>query len=140
MEQRLSVITLGVESLSKAKKFYTEGLGWKLSSHSQEGFAVFQIGGMVFALYPKQALAQEVSRPVVQGFSGLTLAYNARSKAGVDATLDLAQDAGATILRKAEDNFWGGYSGYFSDLDGHVFEVAWNPFWPLDEHGNIDVS
>ncbi|MCP5322989.1 MAG: VOC family protein [Candidatus Paracaedibacteraceae bacterium] len=140
MEQRLSVITLGVESLSKAKQFYTEGLGWKLSPNSQEGFAVFQIGGMLFALYPKQALAEEVNIPVAKGFSGITLAYNVRRKADVDATLSLAQDAGATILKKAEATFWGGYSGYFSDLDGHVFEIAWNPFWPLDEHGNIDVS
>lgn len=140
MEQRLSVITLGVSSLEAAKTFYTKGLGWSLAKRSEESLTVFQLGGLALCLFEKESLEKDVTLPVVNGFSGITLAYNTRTKEEVDIVLHKAQKAGAKIIKPAQDVFWGGYSGYFSDLDGHVFEVAWNPFWPLDEKGNIDVS
>lgn len=140
MEQRLSIITLGVANLDAAKQFYSSGLGWSVAKKSEEAIVVFQIGGMALSLFEKNALAKDVTLPVVNGFSGITLAYNARTKAEVDSVLQQAQAAGGKLIKPAQDVFWGGYSGYFSDLDGHVFEVAWNPFWPLDAQGNIDVS
>jgi uncharacterized protein len=140
LEQRLSVITLGVHNLAASKAFYTNGLGWNLAKKSQDALAVFQLGGIALCLFEKQALLEDVGLALEGGFSGITLAYNARSKTEVDSVLLQAKNAGGHSIKPAQDVFWGGYSGYFSDLDGHVFEVAWNPFWPLDERGNIDVS
>ena len=140
MEQRLSVITLGVEDLERSKDFYQNTLGWKVAQKSQEEIVLFQIGGMVLALYPKADLAQDACLPLGAGFGGITLAYNAKSKQEVDQILEQVQKEGGHILKAAQDVFWGGYSGYFQDPDGYPFEVAWNPFWPLDDQGNIDVS
>lgn len=140
MEQRLSLITLGVKDLEKSKAFYMTGLGWALSPKSQGDLVVFQIGGMALALYPRDELSQDVNLPLGQGFGGITLAYNARSETEVDHVMNLAGQAGATILKPAQATFWGGYAGYFTDPDGYPFEIAYNPFWPLDAAGNLEIS
>ena len=139
MDQRVSLITLGVADLDRSLRFYG-ALGWK-RGNTDEGVAFFQIPGAVFALWSRAALAAD-ARVADTGasFGGIALAYNARSKAEVDAVLAEAVAAGATILKPAEDVFWGGYSGYFADPDGHPWEVAWNPGWSLDEEGRVSLS
>jgi uncharacterized protein len=139
MEQRISLITLGVADLERSRTFY-ERLGWQRSVRSAEGIAFFQAGGMALALYPRAELAQDAGVPAQsQGFSGFTLAFNARSRAEVDAVLAEAQAAGATILKPGQDAFWGGYSGYFADPDGFPWEVAWNPSFPIADDGSISL-
>jgi uncharacterized protein len=139
MEQRISLITLGVADLERSRSFY-ERLGWQRSVRSAEGIAFFQAGGMALALYPRAELAQDAGVPAQsQGFSGFTLAFNARSRAEVDAVLAEAQAAGATILKRGQDAFWGGYSGYFADPDGFPWEVAWNPSFPIADDGSISL-
>ena len=137
MEQRLSLVTLGVADLGRSRAFY-EGLGWRRSARKFEGVAFFQTGGAAFALYPRDALAGDTqASPEGGGFPSFTLAYNARSRDEVDAVLAEAVKAGATLRKPARDVFWGGYSGYFADPDGFLWEVAWNPFFPLDGDGNL---
>lgn len=138
MQQRLTLITLGVHDLSRALQFYEQGLGWKKSAASQDGMALFSLGGIVLSLYSRADLAEDAQVPAEgSGFRGITLAYNARDREEVDAVLKLAEQAGAEIIKQAQDVFWGGYSGYFRDLDGHLFEVAHNPFWELNERGDV---
>ncbi len=137
MQPRLSLVTLGVESVTRARAFY-EALGFKASSASQEGVAFFRAGGVVLGLYGREALAADAgvaSRG--SGFRGVALAHNCRSQAEVDAVLAEAVRCGATLIEAAREVFWGGYSGYFADPDGHLWEVAFNPHWPLDEGGAI---
>ncbi len=139
MEQRLSLITLGVEDVAAARSFY-ERLGWRAAPPSTEQVAFFQMGGMILGLYGRDPLAADAGLPAEgTGFRGVALAYNARDKAGVDAALETARKAGATIVKPAETVFWGGYSGYFADPDGHLWEVAWNPAFPIDDGGNISL-
>lgn len=139
MEQRLSVVTLGVADLERARRFYEEGLGWRRANRHPE-VAFFQIGGAVMALYARSALAEDARVPKEgTGFGGITLAYCTRTREEVDAVLRQAEAAGARILKPAENVFWGGYSGYFADPDGHPWEVAWNPEWPLAEDGSIEL-
>ncbi|MDI9319425.1 MAG: VOC family protein [Phycisphaerales bacterium] len=138
MRQKLNIITLGVSDFKKALHFYEVGLGWKKSPFSQDDIAFFPLGGMVLALYPRHLLAEDAqvaNEPT--GFSGVTIAYNARSEAEVDEVLAKVEQLGARIIKQAQKVFWGGYSGYFKDLDGHLFEVAFNPFWELDENDNL---
>lgn len=140
MEQRVSFVTLGVRDLVAARAFYAR-LGWRESSSSQDGVAFFDAGGVVFALYGWDALAEDAA--VVEkgvpadgaGFRGVALAHNVADKEDVAAVLAEAEAAGATIVKPAADVFWGGHSGYFADPEGHLWEVAWNPFMPLDENG-----
>ncbi|ETW95476.1 MAG: glyoxalase [Candidatus Entotheonella factor] len=116
MEQRISMITLGVSDLVRSRRFYEEGLGWRPSSGSNEQIVFFQVGGMVLGLYPRSALAEEANLPNDgTGFGGMALAYNVRQREEVDAALAEAQAAGAAILKLAEEVHWGGYSGYFAD-------------------------
>jgi predicted lactoylglutathione lyase len=138
VEQRLSVVTLGVSDLGRARRFY-EALGWK-RGNTDDGVAFFQIPGAVLALWSREALAAEAGLVDNGGFGGISLSYNARSKADVDTVLAEAKAVGAKILRPAADTFWGGYSGYFADPDGHPWEVAWNPSWSLDKHGRVSLS
>lgn len=138
MRQKLNLITLGVDDLESAVSFYEKGLGWKKSEKSMDGFALFPLGGITLALYPRQELADDVTieyQPT--NFSGLTLSYNAKSEKEVDDVLKEVERLGATIIKPAQRVFWGGYSGYFKDLDGHVIEVAHNPFWGFDENDNL---
>ena len=138
MRQKLTLITLGVDNLEKAQNFYEKGLGWKKSSGSTENLVVFSLGGIGLALYPRKLLAEDATVDGAgSGFSGVTLSYNAKNEDEVDAVLTEVKKLGATIVKPAQKAFWGGYSGYFKDLDGHLIEVAFNPFWELDEEGNL---
>lgn len=140
MEQRISLITLGVTDLARSRHFYEHGLGWQPSSASNEQVTFFQTGGMVFALYGKTALAQDAHLPKEgTGFGGIVLAYNVRQCEEVDAVLAEAQAAGATMLTPAAETDWGGYAGYFADLDGYPWEVAWNPHFPLLDDGSVQL-
>ena len=137
MEQRVSIITLGVADLGRSREFY-ERLGWRRSMAKEEGIVFFQAGGMALALYPRSELAKDANIAADgQGFNGVALAYNARTREEVDSVLVEAKVAGARILKPAEQAFWGGYSGYFSDPDGFLWEVAWNPSFPIAEDGSI---
>jgi catechol 2,3-dioxygenase-like lactoylglutathione lyase family enzyme len=139
MEQRVSLITLGVASLDRSREFY-ERLGWKRSMTNAEGIVFFQTGGMAMALFPREELAKDANlHPDVNGFQGIALAYNARTRAEVDSVLREAEAAGATLAKAAQEAFWGGYSGYFTDPDGFLWEVAWNPAFPIAEDGSIRI-
>lgn len=140
MEPRLSLITLGVSNMAKSRAFY-ERLGWHASTQSNENVTFFQAGGVIFGLFGHAALAKDaaVKDTGMPEFRGVTIAYNGRDKAEVDAVLKEAEAAGAKIIKPAEDVFWGGYSGYFADPDGHLWEVAWNPFFPIAEDGSITL-
>jgi catechol 2,3-dioxygenase-like lactoylglutathione lyase family enzyme len=136
MEPRISLVTLGVADMGRARRFY-EALGWRASGPG-EGVTFFQAGGMILSLYGRAALAEDAHLLAEgAGFGGATLGYNVRERADVDRTLEEARAAGATILKPAEDVFWGGYSGYFADPDGHPWEVAWNPHFPILDDGTI---
>ncbi|CAN5911701.1 VOC family protein [soil metagenome] len=138
MEPRISLVTLGVTDLERAIAFYRDGLGWPMSGMSNEDIAFFKTGGAVLALYSRKALAEDVqTAPEGRGFSGFTLAHNVAKKEQVDSVLAEASAVGATVVKEAEDVFWGGRSGYFADPDEHLWEVAWNPFAPLAEDGTI---
>ena len=138
MEPRLNIITLGVANLQASRDFYEKGLGWKPSSASSEEIVFFQLGGIVLALYPNDKLAEDaLQNSLGSGFKGMTLAQNVPAKEDVAIVLHHAQQAGATIVKEAQDVFWGGHSGYFSDLDGHLWEVAYNPFCAMNERGEL---
>ncbi|MGO4536661.1 VOC family protein [Leifsonia sp. 2MCAF36] len=139
MDQRISLITLGVADLRRARTFYEDGLGWR-PVDSPEGVVFYQLPGMAFALFGRDDLAEDARLNIDGSFSGITLACNQRSEADVDRVLEQAEAAGARILKPAERVFWGGYSGYFADLDGHVWEVAFNPGWTLAEDGTLTVG
>ncbi len=139
MEQRISLITLGVADLDASRSFY-ERLGWTRSVARSEGVVFFQVGGMALALYPRQALADDLGIQLEPPRScGVTLAHNLRNRAEVDRALAEAVDAGATLLKSGADVFWGGYVGYFADPDGFAWEVAWNPHFLLDDEGRIKL-
>jgi catechol 2,3-dioxygenase-like lactoylglutathione lyase family enzyme len=140
MEQRLSLVTLGVADLGRARRFYEDGLGWKRGNDNPD-VAFYQMPGGILALWSRTALAADAHvADTGAAFGGVALAYNARSKAEVDTVLAEAEAAGARLLKPAEDVFWGGYSGYFADPDGHVWEVAWNPFWRIDADGRVTLA
>lgn len=140
MRQKLNLITLGVNNFRKSLEFYEKGLGWKKSEASSDDLALFPLGGMTLALYPRQELAEDAMLINTKcNFSGLTLSYNAKSEKEVDDVLEQVKKLGATIVKPAQKVFWGGYSGYFKDLDEHLFEVAYNPFWKLDENDNLKL-
>jgi len=139
MEQRLSLVTCAVADLDRSVAFY-EALGWSRAMRQAEGVAFFQCGGIGFALYPADALSRDLGgHPLGVGMGRVTLAYNTRSEAEVDTVLSEAAAAGAEIVKPAEAMFWGGYAGYFADPDGHLWEVAWNPGFPLDDAGAISL-
>ena len=140
MRQKLNLITLGVNDFDRSVAFFEKGLGWKKSSASVSELALFPLGGIVLALHPRKDLAADVSvSPEGSGFSGITLSYNAKSETEVDEVLEKVRKLGASIIKPAQKVYWGGYSGYFKDLDGHLFEVAHNPFWDLDEQNNLKL-
>ncbi|WNG89382.1 VOC family protein [Mycobacterium sp. ITM-2016-00317] len=138
MEQRISLITLGVDDLDRARRFYEQGLGW-VPAAAPEGVVFYQLPGIAFALFGRADLAEDAHHPVDGRFSGITIAINQRTEADVDAVLAQAEAAGATILKPAERVFWGGYSGYFADPDGHVWEVARNPEWTINDDGTLTI-
>ena len=139
MEQRFSLITLGVRSVEASAAFF-ERLGWRRLVKAAEGVAFFQCGGVALSLYPRAELAADAGTEVDDGgASAFSIAYNTRSKDEVDAVLAEAEAAGARVARRGREMPWGGYSGYFRDLDGHLWEVAWNPGFPLGEHGALSL-
>jgi catechol 2,3-dioxygenase-like lactoylglutathione lyase family enzyme len=140
MRQKLHLITLGVDDLQKSLDFYEKGLGWKKSGKSMDNFALFDLGGIILALHPRHELADDTTlkyQPTT--FSGLTISHNTKSEKEVDEILKKVAKLGATIVKPAQKVYWGGYSGYFKDPDGHLFEVAYNPFWEFDENGNVKL-
>ncbi len=140
MEPRITLITLGVQDLARSLAFYRDGLGLTPSSASMDEIAFIRMGGVVLALYPRPALAEDACVPdEPSGFRGITLAHNVRERDEVDHTLAEAARAGATLLKPAHDAFWGGRSGYFSDPDGHLWEVAWNPGLPIGPDGHMTL-
>ena len=139
MEPRLSLVTLGVDDLGRARSFY-EALGWRASPVSQGDVVFFQLNGLALALYPRALLAEDAAVPDGEpGFSGMTLAHNCRSERDVDTVYAEALQAGARGVKPPAKTFWGGYSGYFADPEGHLWEVAHNPFFPLDAAGNLSL-
>lgn len=138
MRQKLNLITLGVDDFERAVNFYENGLGWKKSDQSVEGLALFPLGGMILALHPRHELEKDTTLSYQPSqFSGITISYNAKSEQEVDEVLQTVTGLDATIVKPAQKVYWGGCSGYFKDLDGYLFEVAYNPFWPLDADDNI---
>jgi hypothetical protein len=135
MEPRISIVTLGVHDFDRAVAFYRDGLDFPQRDPDPDAdIAFFDLDGVTLALYPRDALADDATVPADgTGFAGVTLAHNVASKDCVDAVLDEAETAGATIVKPAQDVFWGGYSGYFADPDDHLWEVAWNPDWDVDD-------
>jgi uncharacterized protein len=135
----ITLITLGVEDLSRARAFYAV-LGWKESAQSSDSVVFFQMNGAVMGLFPLAELAKDQGRPGAPlGKGAITLAQNFATEAEVDTAFEAALAAGATAVKRPEKVFWGGYSGYWADLDGHVWEVAMNPFWPLAEDGSLTL-
>ena len=134
---RIHIVTLGVSDLSRARYFY-EALGWKTSSASNENIVFLKGGAGVLALYGRAALAEDaLTEDLPSGFAGVTLARNASSKAEVDAWFAAAEAAGARAIKPPQEAFWGGYSSYIADPDGHVWEFAFNPYFVFDDHGNL---
>lgn len=141
MRPRISIVTLGVENLERSLRFYRDGLGFPTTWGTDRGVIFFQTEGTCLALYPLESLAEDVSGKfggTRSGFSGITLAHNVREKEEVDSVLARAERAGAVIEKPAQDAFWGGYSGYFSDPDGHLWEVAWGAF-DFNEDGSLNI-
>jgi catechol 2,3-dioxygenase-like lactoylglutathione lyase family enzyme len=138
MEQRVSLCTLGVRDLARARTFY-EALGWRTGAAPGDDVAFFQAGGMVLALWDRAKLAQDSGVEDAGGWGGVTLAHNVGSPQEVDRVIAEAEAAGARIARHGAPTFWGGYSGVFADPDGHPWEVAHNPHWRLDEEGRVTL-
>ncbi len=137
--QRVTLITLGVAEMDRARAFYAR-LGWQEHRDSQPGVAFFQMQGQALALFGLADLAADQGRPGASlGSGAVTLAQNFATEAEVDAAFAAALSAGATALKPPEKVFWGGYSGYWADPDGHVWEVAMNPFWPLNDDGSLTL-
>ena len=136
MEQRVSLITLGVTDLARARSFY-EGLGWSTRADPGDDVVFFQAGCMVVALWDRARLAADSGVEEGSGWGGITLAHNVRSPAEVDEVIEQARAAGATIARPGAPTFWGGYSGVFIYPDGHPWEIAHNPHWRLADDGSV---
>ncbi len=139
MKQRVSLVTLGVSDLERARAFY-EALGWNTGARAGEDVVFFQAGDMILALWDRARLAEDSTVEDGGGWGGVTLALNFGSAAEVDATIEEARAAGARIGREPAETFWGGYSGVFVDPDGHPWEVAHNPHWRIDAEGGVYLS
>jgi catechol 2,3-dioxygenase-like lactoylglutathione lyase family enzyme len=138
---RISIVTLGVDDVARSKAFY-EALGWVVAGTVGDEICWFRTADSYLGLFDRESLARDAglrSEPTAE-FGGITLAINVESEAAVDAAFEAAQAAGARILKPAEGTDWGGYSGYFADPDGHPWEVAHNPSFPIDEDGRITIS
>ena len=142
MEPRISIITLGVADLPRAIRFYRDGLGFPTDAKDDAGIAFFRTAGTRLALYSRLALAEDIAHGMplsTGGFGGITLAHNVRKKEEVAAVLALAERAGGKIVKPVQDVFWGGYSGYFSDLDGYCWEVAWASTFTFEDSGALVI-
>jgi uncharacterized protein len=140
MEQRVSLITLGVRDLARARAFY-EAIGWRTNAAPDDDVVFFQAGGMIVALWGRDQLAEDTGvEDDGAGWDGITLAYNTRSPEEVDAVVQEVAGAGGIVLRPGAETFWGGYSGSFADPEGHPWEVAHNPHWTLAEDGSVSLG
>ncbi len=134
MEQRLTLITLGVRNLQRAREFYQNVFGWQPTESDSEGIVFFQLNGMQLALFPQESLADDAGvSPEGSGFKKFSLAYNVRSEQEVDELVAQLEEKGATVVKRPEKVFWGGYSSYISDPDDNLWEIAYNPFLLPDE-------
>ena len=143
MEPRISIITLGVADLARAVRFYRDGLGFPTKYKDGDGIAFFQNGGTRLALFPRKPLAEDIASdvdPGKPGFGGITLAHAVRSREEVAQVLALAERSGATIVKPAQDSFWGGHHGYFCDPDGHYWEILWGPMFSIDANGAVVIE
>ena len=138
MEQRLSLVTLGVANLARARAFY-EALGWQSGADPGDDVVFFQAGGMIVGLWSRAELAADSGVEDPGGWGGITLAHNVRSPEEVDRVLEEARAAGAEIRREGAATFWGGYSGLFADPDGHPWEIAHNPSWTIGDDGRLEI-
>jgi hypothetical protein len=138
MEQRVSLITLGVRDLARARAFY-EALGWRSGAEEADDVVFFQAGGMVLALWDRAKLAEDSCVEDSGGWGGITPAHNVRSPAEVDAVIEEARAAGAEIVREPAEAFWGGYTAAFTDPDGHPWEIAHNPRWTITDDGRTEL-
>lgn len=138
MEQRVSLVTLGVRDLARARAFY-EALGWTSGANPADDVVFFQAGGMIVSLWGRDQLAKDTVVEDSGGWGGVTLAYNTRSPAEVDAVLEEVRRAGGTVTREGGETFWGGYSGAFADTEGHPWEVAHNPNWTVHDDGSVSL-
>ena len=144
MDQRVSLITLGVRNMKRARRFYERGLGWKAASISSDCIAFYQLSGaVVLSLYGLNELARDANQAApaagAEGFSGVALAHNLTDPGAVDQLLNRVARHGGIVTRPARETSWGGYAGYFCDPDGHVWEVAWNPHFRLGADGGLDL-
>ena len=139
MEQRLSLVTLGVKDLPRARRFY-EALGWTTGAAPDDDVVFFQAGGMIVALWDRAKLEEDSGVTDTGGWGGIALAYNTRSPAEVDAVIEEARAAGARIPREPGESFWGGYTGIFIDPEGHPWEVAHNPHWTIGADGSVSLN
>ncbi len=139
MESRVSLITLGVASVPRARAFY-EALGWRPGGGDGEEIVFFQAGSMILSLWDRASLAADSGALDAGGWGGITLAHNVRSTQDVDDLISDARAAGGRVTREPAATFWGGYSGVFVDPDGHHWEVAHNPGWPIDDDGAIRLG
>lgn len=138
MEQRFTMVTLAVDDVAATRRFFENGLGWRGTETPTGDIAFYQAGGSVLAVYDRRALERDLDRPVPPDATGaVTLAWNGRSRDEVDAAYAKAIAAGAEAVKTPEEVFWGGYSGYVIIPGGHLFEIAYNPFWPLAEDGTV---
>lgn len=139
MEQRITLITLGVKNLQRSRDFYINIFGWKPLETSNESILFFQLNGIQLALFPQESLADDAGVPADgKGFRGFSLAHNVRSEKEVDELVAALEAKGVRVLKQPEKVFWGGYSGYIADPDDNLWEIAYNPFMPLDANGNTE--
>lgn len=139
MPQRMSLVTLGVADVSRSRQFY-EGLGFRAADFDSEGVAFFDMNGVILGLFGRDDLAEDANVPIEGGaFSRISLAINLDSEGAVDAAMAFAASKGGRVTQPARKVFWGGYAGYFADPDGYLWEIAYNPFWPLDAEGRPQI-
>ncbi|WP_242156551.1 VOC family protein [Aestuariivivens sediminis] len=138
MEQRLTIVGLGVSDLQMSSRFYEEKFGWKKLDSSNDSITFFQLNGILLSLYPREKLAEDATvSSEGKGFKGYTLAFNTRTKEEVDDLIAALEAKEVKIIKRPEEVFWGGYSSYIADPDNNLWEIAYNPFLPLDEKGNV---
>lgn len=141
MEQRISLITLGVTDLARSRQFYEAGLGWRVGQAVENEVVFFQLNGLILSLYHRNAMVDDAGiSDTDPGFGGITLAYNTRSREEVDVVLSEAKRAGGSLVKPSQATTWGGYVGYFADPDGHLWEVAHNPYFPIDAEGRTTLG
>lgn len=138
MEQRLTIITLGVKNLTESRRFYEEVVGWKPEKNSSGEIVFFKLNGIMLSLFPREELANDANIPSAgAGFKGFSLAQNLRSELEVDELFNQLGAKGVMIIKPPQKAFWGGYSGYIADPDGNLWEIAYNPYLSLDSAGNV---